>query len=183
MKVSETGLSDCYLIEPTILGDERGYFFESFNKEKFLNQTGVTVDIVQENQSMSKQGVLRGMHFQIGESAQSKIVRVLRGEVLDVVIDLRRSSPTFRQHHKEILTEVNKKQIYIPKGFAHGFLILSDEAEFFYCIDRSYSPSNERGITFDDPYFGIDWGFDKKVLQSDRDKQWPLFNENQRYFD
>ncbi len=183
MIVTETTLKDCYLIEPTVLGDDRGYFFESFNNEKFYNQTGIQVQIVQENQSLSKKGVLRGMHFQIGEAAQSKIVRVLNGEVLDVVIDIRRSSPTFGQHHKEILSEANKKQIYVPRGFAHGFLILSEQAEFFYCIDRPYSPANESGIIYNDPHFNIDWGVDQKVILSERDKNWPLFAEKHNYFE
>jgi len=183
MKISETVLKDCYLIEPKIIGDQRGNFFESFNKRKLFDQIGITIDIVQENQSRSKQGVLRGMHFQIGEFSQSKIVRVLRGEVMDVVIDLRIGSPTFGQHHKEILNETNKKQIYVPKGFAHGFLNLSEEAEFFYCTDQPFSPTNERGFMFNDPFFNIDWDYEKNIILSDRDKNWPLFSAKENYFE
>ena len=183
MNIAETPLKDCFLMEPDIIGDNRGYFFESFNQQKFYDLTGVSLNIVQENQSMSKKGVLRGMHFQIGDFAQSKIVRVLQGEVLDVVIDIRQGSPTFGKSHKEKLSGSNKKQMYIPKGFAHGFLILSDEAEFFYCIDKPYSPGHEGGIQFNDPFFSINWEFDDEIVLSERDKNWPLFTENTKYFD
>lgn len=183
MTIAETSLTDCYILEPKVLEDQRGYFFESFNRKKFYDLTGISIDIVQENQSKSKKGVLRGMHFQIGDAAQSKIVRVIQGEVLDVVIDLRNSSPTFGEYHKEVLSDINKKQIYIPKGFAHGFLILSEEAEFFYCIDKPYSPTYELGVTHNDPFFGIDWGAHINVILSERDKNWPLYNENKNYFE
>lgn len=184
MKVTQTTLQDCYIIEPQVIGDDRGYFFESFNHEKFKSATGLEMSIVQENQSRSRKGVLRGLHFQIGSSAQAKIVRVLSGEVLDVVVDLRATSPSFLKHHKEILTEANKKQIYVPRGFAHGFLILSNFAEFFYCIDHSYSPADERGLLYNDVAFGIDWGVDDSDLTlSDRDQNWPKYDINHQYFD
>ena len=183
MKATETPLKDCYIIEPEILGDDRGYFFESFSAHKLLKHTGIKMEIVQENQSRSFKGVLRGMHFQIGEASQAKIVRTLQGEVLDVIIDLRKSSPTYGQHHIEVLSETNKKQIYVPKGFAHGFQILSAEAEFFYCVDRPYTPELERGILHNDPAFKIDWKVKpEELVISKRDKSWPLYNHNQPYF-
>lgn len=184
MKVTETPLKDCYIIEPHIIGDDRGYFFESFNAKKFQDLTGVRMNIVQENQSRSSRGVLRGMHFQVGEASQAKIVRTLKGEVLDVVIDLRKNSPSYGQYYKEILSENNKKQVYVPKGFAHGFQILSEEAEFFYCVDRPYTPELERGVLHNDPTFNIDWKNNSDgFVMSHRDKSWPLYNHNQPYFD
>ncbi|MDA0195538.1 MAG: dTDP-4-dehydrorhamnose 3,5-epimerase [Bacteroidetes bacterium] len=184
MKVISTPLKDCYVIEPHVIGDHRGYFYESYNRNKFTQQTGMSMDIVQENQSLSKKGVLRGLHFQLGEMAQAKIVRVLEGEVLDVVVDLRRSSPTFGMSFKEKLSAENKKQVYVPKGFAHGFLILSETAEFFYCIDQVYSPEHEGGLRYDDPSFDIDWGMkNSDIILSSRDENWPAFNPKHKYFD
>ncbi|MEQ9424491.1 MAG: dTDP-4-dehydrorhamnose 3,5-epimerase [Cyclobacteriaceae bacterium] len=179
MKLTETPLKDCYLIEPKVIGDHRGYFMESFNKAKFYKQTGIELNVIQENQSKSKKNVLRGLHFQSGDKAQAKIVRVLQGEVLDVAVDIRKSSPSFGRHFSVMLSEENKKQLYVPRGFAHGFLILSETAEFFYCVDNHYSPAHERGIKFNDSAFNIDWKVDpNNLILSERDKNWPDFNPN-----
>src|SRR5690606_7560552 len=132
MKIVKTTLPDCVIIEPTIFKDERGYFYESFNEEKFNSLTGQNVRFVQDNQSFSTYGVLRGLHFQRGENAQAKLVRVLKGEVLDVAVDIRPESPTFGQHFSIVLSAENKLQLFISRGFAHGFVVLSEEAEFFY---------------------------------------------------
>ena len=184
MKVISAPLKDCYVIEPDVIGDNRGYFYESFNKNKFTQETGASMDIVQENQSMSKKGVLRGLHYQLGEMAQAKIVRVLEGEVLDVVVDLRQSSPTFGKHFKEKLSSENRKQVYVPKGFAHAFLILSKTAEFFYCMDQVYSPAHESGLRYDDSLFDIDWGIkNSDLILSSRDENWPKFDPKHKYFD
>jgi len=184
MKITPVSLKDCYIVEPDLFEDERGYFYESFNRIKFMERTNIDFEIVQENHSKSKKGVLRGLHFQVDQYAQAKLIRCLFGEVLDVVVDLRKSSPTFGQHYKEVLSAANKKQLYVPKGFAHGFLILSDFAEFFYGVDHGYAPKFERGLMFNDPYFNIDWSTPSdNIILSDRDRKWPPFNLNHNYFD
>jgi len=149
---------------PSIFKDERGYFYESFNKNLFKDKTGLSPDFVQDNQSQSTYGVLRGLHFQIGEMAQSKLVRVIEGKVLDVVVDLRKEEPTFGQSFSIELSADNKKQLYIPKGFAHGFLVLSEKATFFYKCDNYYHKESERGLKFNDPILNIDWQLDEKEL-------------------
>lgn len=145
------------MIEPPVFGDDRGYFFESFNAEKFRNQTGLKTVFVQDNESMSTRGVLRGLHFQTGNYAQTKLVRVIKGEVQDVVVDLRKESPTYGQHFSIILNETNKHQLYVPKGFAHGFLTLSEKAVFAYKCDTYYNKESEGGIIYNDKTLGIDW--------------------------
>jgi dTDP-4-dehydrorhamnose 3,5-epimerase len=157
MKFTETHLKGCYILEPTIHGDHRGYFYESYNKEVFEKGIGENVNFVQDNQSSSNYGTLRGLHFQKGDSAQAKLVRVLSGEVLDVAVDIRQHSPTFKQHVAVKLSADNKKQLFVPRGFAHGFVVLSEEAEFFYKCDNLYNKEAEGGIIYNDPELNIDW--------------------------
>lgn len=170
MKFIETEIKGCFIIEPKVFGDTRGYFFESFSKKQFAQEVGYEVDFVQDNQSFSSYGVLRGLHFQKGDDAQAKLVRVLNGRVLDVVVDLRLGSPTYGKHLSVELSAENKLQFYIPKGFAHGFIVLSETAEFYYKVDNYYAPESEGGILFNDPELNINWGveFDKiKVAAKD----------------
>ena len=157
MQAEQTPLEGCFLIHDTIYRDERGFFFESFNSKQFYKETGVSITFVQDNQSQSVKGVLRGLHFQKGEAAQAKLVRVLKGEVLDVAVDLRQSSPTFGQHYSVILSESSHTQLFIPKGFGHGFLVLSDVADFFYKCDNYYNKAAEGGIIYNDPEININW--------------------------
>jgi dTDP-4-dehydrorhamnose 3,5-epimerase len=178
MKVEETKLDGCFIIHDTVYGDERGYFFESFNKEKFQKLTGLDIDFVQDNQSMSKYGVLRGLHFQKGNFAQSKLVRVLKGKVLDIAVDVRPNSPTFGEHVAVELTENNGVQLFVPRGFAHGFIVLSEEAIFFYKCDNYYNKESEGGILYNDPALKIDWQInDSDVILSDKDKINPILAE------
>ena len=157
MKVTETKLKGCFIIDPTIFGDKRGYFLESFNKQKFHELTGVEIEFVQDNESYSTKGVLRGLHFQRGDDAQAKLVRVSQGAVLDVAVDIRKDSPTFGQHVSIELTSENKKQLFVPRGFAHGFIVLSDTVAFLYKCDNLYNKEAERGIIYNDPSLNIDW--------------------------
>ena len=157
MRVTETKLKGCFIIEPTIFEDERGYFFESFNKQKFNELTGMEIEFVQDNESYSSKGVLRGLHFQRGANAQAKLVRVSHGAVLDVVVDIRKNSATFGQHVAIELTSDNKKQFFIPRGFAHGFIVLSDTVTFLYKCDNLYNKESEDGIIYNDPALNIDW--------------------------
>lgn len=157
MKVTETKLKGCFILEPKVFEDGRGYFFESFNHRTFCEAICQQVDFVQDNQSYSTRGVLRGLHFQKGEHAQAKLVRVLQGRVLDVAVDLRIGSPTYGQHVSLELTGDNKKQLFIPRGFAHGFVVLSETAHFFYKCDNFYNREAEGGIVFNDSDLRIDW--------------------------
>jgi dTDP-4-dehydrorhamnose 3,5-epimerase len=157
MKVTATKLKDCFIIEPAIFKDERGFFFESFNRQKFEDATGQSGAFVQDNISVSAYGVIRGLHFQMGEHAQAKLVQVLQGAVLDVAIDLRKQSETFGQYFAIELSADNNMQLYIPRGFAHGFSVLSETAMFSYKCDNIYKKTSESGIRFDDPAFDIDW--------------------------
>ncbi len=157
MKATETALSGCFILEPTVFSDNRGYFFESFNKELFNTLVGKNVEFVQDNQSFSSKGVIRAIHYQVGDHAQAKLVRVLKGKVLDVAVDLRSDSPTFGKHIAVELSYENKIQLFIPKGFGHGFVVLSDTAEFFYKCDNYYNKASERGIIYNDPTLNIDW--------------------------
>jgi dTDP-4-dehydrorhamnose 3,5-epimerase len=177
MKIEETPLKDCFIIKDTIFNDDRGYFFESFNAQRFCKETGKYVTFVQDNQSHSVKGVLRGIHFQQGEFAQAKLVRVLRGEVLDVAVDLRKSSPTFGQYFSIILSETNHTQLFVPRGFGHGFIVLSEEVDFFYKCDNFYNKASEGGIIYNDPEINIDWQVSKaEVLVSNKDKELPLLS-------
>lgn len=176
MQCVETGLSGCVILEPKIIRDERGYFMESFNEKTFAAVSGQEVHFVQDNQSHSTQGVLRGLHYQCGEHAQAKLVRVIHGEVLDVAVDIRPESPTFGKHVAVHLSAENQRQLFIPRGFAHGFLVLSATATFFYKCDNFYDKESEGGILFNDPDLGIDWQFPlDTVLVSEKDKNLPTF--------
>lgn len=174
MKFIPQTIADVVLIEPVVHGDERGYFSETFRQDKFAEAIGYKVDFCQDNESKSTKGVLRGLHFQRPPFAQSKLVRVIDGEVLDVAVDIRQGSPTFGQHVAVILNSQNKHQLFIPRGFAHGFVVLSETATFTYKVDNYYSPESDRGLAFDDPSLNIDWCLPKEQLQlSEKDKKQP----------
>lgn len=169
MPFIETPISGLLVFEPKVFYDDRGYFFESFNARTWT-EVGVDTPFVQDNQSRSTVGVLRGLHFQTGEMAQAKLVRVIEGEVLDVVVDIREGSPTYGQWYSIRLSNENKRQMYVPRGFAHGYVVLSDTAEFAYKCDNYYSKAHEGGIKFDDPNLAIDWEFDlAQVIVSEKD--------------
>ena len=173
MTFEETKLKGCWIIRPKVFEDPRGYLMESFKRDAFHKNIG-NVEFVQENETLSSYGVIRGMHFQKGASAQAKLVRVVHGEVLDVVIDLRKESPTFKQHFSISLSAENKQQLFIPKGFAHGFAVRSKTARVLYKVDAVYQPESEAGISPLDPAFSIDWGIDLSDQQiHPRDLQWP----------
>ena len=184
-------IPDVLVIEPKVHGDLRGYFVETFRQDKFEQALGYKVNFIQDNESKSSKGVLRGLHFQLAPHAQSKLVRVIEGAVLDVAVDIRIGSPSFGQHVKVVLSGENKKQIFIPRGFAHGFVVLTDTATFAYKVDNYYSPECDRGLTFDDAELNIDWQLPKEQLQlSDKDtKQSKLvelsdcFDYSQNYYD
>lgn len=165
------------IVTPQVLGDARGYFVETYNEKDFV-EAGIDVKFVQDNQSMSKRGVLRGLHFQINYP-QDKLVRVISGEVYDVAVDLRKGSPTFGQWHGELLSAENKKQFFVPKNFAHGFLVLSETAEFCYKVSDFYHPNDEGGIPYNDPEIGVEWPIaeDMEILLSEKDKVHPSFAE------
>lgn len=174
MKFTQTHLPGCYLLEPNVIGDARGYFMESFNEHTFFKHTGQRVHFVQDNQSYSSKGVLRGLHYQTGAHAQAKLVRVLQGEVLDVAVDIRPDSPTYGAYVAERLSAENQKQLFIPRGFAHGFVVLSDTAVFFYKCDNFYDRESEGGIRYNDPALAIDWQFPHQdLLISEKDESLP----------
>lgn len=171
MNVIKTEIEGLVIIEPKVFGDERGYFFESFSQREFEEKVCQTV-FVQDNESKSKYGVLRGLHFQKPPYAQAKLVRVIKGKVLDVAVDIREESPTFGKHVAVELSEENKRQLFIPRGFAHGFVVLSDEAVFQYKCDNYYAPDYEDGILWNDPKLGIDWKIpEEDVILSEKDKR------------
>ena len=175
MNIIETALSGVLIIEPKVFGDARGYFFESWNQAAY-EAVGITNTWVQDNESKSCHGVLRGLHYQAAPYTQAKIVRAFTGTVLDVVVDIRMGSPTCGRHIAVELSGENKRQLYIPRGFAHGFVVLSDEAVFAYKCDNVYMPSAERGIMFNDPDLAIDWKIDlSHVILSEKDKKHPAF--------
>ena len=170
MKFIETKLKGCFILEPKIIKDERGYFMESFNEKTFQEGIGQKVTFVQDNQSFSTKGVLRGLHYQCGEHAQAKLVRVLQGEVLDVAVDLRPDSKTYGQYEAVVLSEENQLQFFIPRGFAHGFLVLSETATFFYKCDNLYNKESEAGLIYNDETLNIIWNFPfKDLIISDKD--------------
>jgi dTDP-4-dehydrorhamnose 3,5-epimerase len=178
MNFISTKLQDCYLIEPKIIQDERGYFMESFNERTFQKGVNQDVHFVQDNQSFSTKGVLRGLHYQTGDHAQAKLVRVLQGEVLDVAVDIRPNSPSFGQHISVLLSAKNQTQFFVPRGFAHGFLVLSETATFFYKCDNFYNKESEGGIIYNDPQLGIDWQFPASdLLISEKDQLLPTFEK------
>lgn len=188
MKFIETEIADVFLIEPTIIGDERGYFTETFRQDKLENHLGFKVNFCQDNESKSSFGVLRGLHFQLPPFAQTKLVRVTAGEVLDVAVDIRRGSPTFGKHVARVLSAENRLQMFVPRGFAHGFVVLSETVVFNYKVDNYYNQPSDRGIAFDDSTLGIDWRLESKDLKlSTKDQGQPLlldadlfdFNTNQ----
>ncbi|MFA6061442.1 MAG: dTDP-4-dehydrorhamnose 3,5-epimerase [Gallionella sp.] len=176
MKVIQTQIPDALLIEPRVFGDDRGFFFESFNRKKFAELTGRDVDFVQDNHSRSVKGVLRGLHYQI-QHPQAKLVRVVQGAVLDVVVDIRKSSPNFGQHVAVELSAENKRMFWIPEGFAHGFVVLSDSAEFLYKTTDYWSPEFERCIAWNDAQLSIDWQLQSAPLVSAKDAQGKAFKE------
>ena len=175
MNFTRTEISDVIIVDPQVHGDERGYFVETFRKDQFEAFVGHKVNFVQDNESKSSRGVLRGLHYQLPPAAQSKLVRVIKGSVLDVAVDIREGSPTFGQHVAVELTADNKRQLFVPRGFAHGFVVLEDETIFAYKVDNFYSPENDRGIAFNDPAINIDWKIDSAQLHlSGKDTQQPL---------
>lgn len=180
MKIIKTDIEGCLILEPGIIRDDRGYFMESFNERTFVEQTGIQVHFVQDNQSFSSKGVLRGLHYQTGDHSQTKLVRVITGEVLDVAVDIRPGSPTYGKYAAALLSEENMRQMFIPRGFAHGFLVMSETATFFYKCDNFYKKESEAGIRFDDPMINIDWKLLPKDLKiSEKDFALPYL-ENAR---
>lgn len=179
MVVTETNLKDCFIIQPNVMEDARGFFYERYNKKRFEDIIGYPVNFVQDNISKSQYGVVRGLHFQKGAASQAKLVGVLEGRVLDVAIDLRKKSSSFGQVFSIELSEENRKQVFMPKGFAHGFSVLSDSAIFFYKCDAYYNNASEAGIIYNDTQLAIDWGVppDKMIL-TDKDLKLSSFNES-----
>ena len=176
-------IPDVLLIEPKVHGDSRGYFMESFRQDLLNDFLGYEVNFVQDNESKSSKGVLRGLHYQLPPSAQAKLVRVIEGRVLDVAVDIRQSSPTFGQYVSKELSSDNHHQLFIPRGFAHGFVVLSESAVFAYKVDNYYSPNDDRGIAFDDPEIDIDWVLKSDELQSsDKDKSHPVLSKAKELF-
>lgn len=178
MVVIKTAIEGVVIIEPKLFGDERGYFFESYNEERFRAETGIETRFVQDNESRSKYGVLRGLHFQQPPYAQAKLVRVVKGRVLDVAVDIRTGSPTYGKYVAVELSEDNHRQLFIPKGFAHGYAVLSDEAIFQYKCDNLYHPECEGAIVWNDPSIAIDWGVaEADIILSEKDKHNPTLAE------
>ena len=177
MEYIETEIKGVFIIEPKVFNDARGYFMEAWKQAEFDEHVGRTV-FIQDNESKSSYGVLRGLHYQKGDASQAKLVRVIKGKVLDVAVDIRKSSPTFGKYVMVELSEDNKRQFFIPRGFAHGFLVLSDEAIFTYKVDNPYAPQCDAGIRWNDPDVGIEWPIDpKKVLTSEKDLNQPLLKD------
>lgn len=179
MTILPTKLEGCFIIEPKIFHDERGYFMESFNEARFEQETGQKVHFVQDNQSYSSKGVLRGLHYQTGEHAQAKLVRVLNGEVLDVAVDVRPGSKTYGEYVAVVLSGENQRQFFVPRGFAHGFLVLSEKATFFYKCDNYYNKESEGGIIYNDPVLNINWELpEAQLIISDKDKVLPALKNS-----
>ena len=178
MKITNTLLQGCYVLEPLVHQDERGLFFESYHQKKLEEYIGEKINFVQDNISISKKGVLRGLHYQTGEHSQAKLVQVLKGEVLDVIVDLRKQSTTFGAHFKLRLSSENRKSIFVPKGMAHGFLALTKEVIFAYKCDEYYHPQSEAGILFNDQDLDIEWEFNEaKMILSQKDLKLPLWKD------
>jgi len=170
MEIITTPLNDCFIIKPTLFEDARGYFFESFNRQKFNQLTGMDIDFVQDNQAKSNYGILRGLHFQQGEHAQAKLVSVIKGKVIDVAVDMRPESSTYLQHIAIDLSEQNHLQLFVPRGFAHGYSVLEDNTIFFYKCDNYYHKASEGGVIYNDPTLNIDWQLDTAdMLLSEKD--------------
>ena len=173
MKIEQTPIKDLQIIIPTVFTDERGYFFEAYHQQK-LEDLGLSIDFIQDNQSFSQKGTIRGLHYQNPPYAQSKLVRVLSGEIIDVAVDLRKDSPTFGQHYSILLSAENQKQLFIPQGFAHGFSVLSETATILYKCDQMYHKESEGGIRFDDTELNIDWGVEvQSAVVSEKDMALP----------
>lgn len=182
MKITETGIQDLLIIEPRVFEDPRGFFFEGYNQAK-MAEAGITYNFIQDNQSKSAYGVIRGLHYQLNPKAQTKLVRVLQGKIYDVAVDVRQGSPTFGKWFGLELSEENKKQLLIPKGFAHGFSVQSETAVVFYKCDELYAPETDAGILYNDPELGIDWGIpEDKIILSEKDGKLPLFREARNNF-
>jgi dTDP-4-dehydrorhamnose 3,5-epimerase len=178
MRIEQTPLKDCFIIHEKVHGDARGYFIETYNQRDFKAASGLDIEFVQDNQSRSTKGVLRGLHMQRGAAAQAKLVRVLEGAVLDIAVDLRKGSPSFGQHYAIELTADNHKQFFVPAGFAHGFVVLSETATFFYKVDKFYEPGNEVGIMYNDQDLNIDWRLaEREIILSEKDKTLGSFAE------
>ena len=181
MNIIKTEIEDVIIIEPKVFGDHRGWFTETYSKEKF-KELGIDIDFIQDNHSLSAQkGTLRGLHFQLNPKAQTKLVRCTKGKILDVAVDIREGSPTYKKWVAVELTEENKKQLLVPKGFAHGFITLTDNVEVQYKVDENYSPENDRSIRFDDPEINVDWGIENPIL-SDKDLNAPMLSESDANF-
>ena len=179
MEVKKTAIEGVFVIEPRVFGDERGYFFESFNEREFREKTGIDVKFVQDNESKSRYGVLRGLHFQKAPYEQAKLVRVVKGRVLDVAVDIRKGSPTFGKYTAVELTGDNHRQCFIPRGFAHGFCVLSEEAVFQYKCDEYYHPEAEDAIAWDDPDIAIEWPIPANdIILSEKDKHHPRLRDS-----
>jgi len=177
MEYKQTDIEGVYILEPRVFNDTRGYFMEAWKRQEFEEHIG-KVDFIQDNESKSSYGVLRGLHYQIGDFSQAKLVRVIKGRVLDVAVDIRRSSATFGKHVMVELSEENKWQLFIPRGFAHGFLVLSDEAIFTYKVDNVYAPQAEAGIRWNDPALGIEWPMSPaEILTSEKDLKQPMLKD------
>ncbi|MDD2906973.1 MAG: dTDP-4-dehydrorhamnose 3,5-epimerase [Sulfurimonas sp.] len=184
MQFTRTAIPDVIIIEPKVHGDERGYFVETFRADKLEEFLGYKIDFCQDNESKSSRGVLRGLHYQLHPAAQTKLVRVIQGRVLDVAVDIRKNSPTFGEHVAVELSSENKKQLLVPRGFAHGFVVLEDDTIFAYKVDNYYSPENDRGIAFDDAALGIDWKIAHEELNlSAKDKTQPKLADTQDIFE
>jgi dTDP-4-dehydrorhamnose 3,5-epimerase len=177
MKFIKTEISDVYILEPSVFGDNRGYFLESFNLDKFEEYV-YPIKFVQDNESKSSKGVLRGLHFQKPPFQQAKLVRCIEGKVLDVAVDIRKKSKTYGKHISVLLSGENKRQLFVPRGFAHGFLVLSDSATFAYKVDNTYAPDHDAGIRWNDKEFNIQWGMeDSEVIVSEKDAELPFFSK------
>ena len=178
LELENTPLKDCFILKPDVFHDARGNFMESFNEKRFRETTGLNVSFVQDNQSISEKGVLRGLHFQTGKYAQAKLVRAVVGEVMDVVVDLRPDSPTFKKSFKVVLSDENHLQLFVPAGFAHGFITLSETSVFAYKCDQYYNKEADGGIIWNDPTLKIDWEFPvKEIKLSEKDAKLPTFKE------
>ena len=177
MNVIDVELEGLKIIEPQVFGDERGWFCEQYNRERF-REAGICIEFVQDNESFSRKGVVRGLHWQASPHTQAKLVRVIRGAVWDVAVDIRKGSPTFGKHVAVTLTAENRKQFFIPRGFAHGFIVLEDDTLFSYKCDNIYSAAADRGMRFDDPALGIEWPkLDVELRLSEKDRQQPMFSD------
>ena len=184
MNFIRTDIEDVIICEPIVHGDGRGYFVETFRADKLEEFLGYKIDFIQDNESKSSKGVLRGLHYQLAPVAQTKLVRVIQGSVLDVAVDIRKDSPTFGKFVAVKLTSENKRQLLVPRGFAHGFVVLEDDTTFAYKVDNYYSPQNDRGIAFDDEQLDIDWILDKNLLNlSLKDKSQPKLEDIEEIFD